>query len=243
MANSCLTTALALLLACLAVPAAAADSTPSVRVAPPAAKVVCLDPGHPSEVSSGDALQNGVREVDIVWQVAQRMQPHLASAGIQVVLTRHGAREMVTNRRRAEIANTSGAHLMLRLHCDTGKHRGFAVYYPDKQGKAEGRTGPAPEIIRLSRDAAACVHEALCAALPPDLPDDGLKGDSQTFIGSKQGALTGSIFSEVPVVLVEMAVLSSSQDAAFIGSTDGQERMARALSDGVQAALAKLASH
>lgn len=243
MANSLSFTALAFFLACLASAAQGAGLPQTVSSTPQASFVVCLDPGHPSEVSAGDALQNGVREVVIVWQVAQRMQTHLASAGVQVVLTRHGEREMVTNRKRAEIANTSGARLMLRLHCDTGKHRGFAVYYPDKQGTAEGRTGPSPDIIRRSHDAAICVHEALRSAITPDLPDNGLKGDSQTFIGSKQGALTGSIFSAVPVVLVEMAVLSNPQDASFIGSPDGQERMARALAAGVVAAGQKIQFH
>ncbi|HNV71300.1 MAG TPA: N-acetylmuramoyl-L-alanine amidase, partial [Candidatus Ozemobacteraceae bacterium] len=114
--------------------------------------------------------------------------------------------------------------------------------YPDKQGTAEGRTGPAPEVVRASKLAAEKVHQALVQQLPPDLPDDGLKGDSQTFIGSKQGALTGSIFSEVPVVLVEMAVLSSPQDAKFIGSAEGQERVAKALSDGIISALKQISS-
>jgi len=40
------------------------------------------------------------------------------------------------------------------------------------------------------------------------LKDGGVRGDSKTLIGSKQGALTGSIFSQVPIVTIEMVVLA-----------------------------------
>jgi N-acetylmuramoyl-L-alanine amidase len=65
------------------------------------------------------------------------------------------------------------------------------------------------------------------------LKDGGVRGDSRTLVGSRQGALTGSIFSEVPVVLVEMVVLSNARDAAFIKSASGQALMARAIADGI----------
>ena len=65
------------------------------------------------------------------------------------------------------------------------------------------------------------------------LSDDGVKGDSQTLIGSKQGVLTGSIFSKVPVVTIEMVVLSNRRDAEFIKTPDGQTRMAEAIASGI----------
>jgi N-acetylmuramoyl-L-alanine amidase len=54
-------------------------------------------------------------------------------------------------------------------------------------------------------------------------------------VGSQQGALTGSIFSTIPVVTVEMAVITQPDDEAFIASPRGQARMARALFSGVEA--------
>ena len=60
----------------------------------------------------------------------------------------------------------------------------------------------------------------------------------KTAVGGRQGALTGSIFSEVPVVLVEMATITLRGDEAFMASERGQARMARALAAGVRAALA-----
>jgi N-acetylmuramoyl-L-alanine amidase len=45
--------------------------------------------------------------------------------------------------------------------------------------------------------------------------------------------LTGSIFSRVPVVTIEMVVLSNKQDAKFIKAERGQAKMAKAIADGV----------
>jgi len=67
------------------------------------------------------------------------------------------------------------------------------------------------------------------------LNDDGVRTDFQTKVGREQGgALTGSIFSEVPVVTIEMVVLSDDADASFIKTEDGQRRMAEAIAKGVE---------
>ena len=65
------------------------------------------------------------------------------------------------------------------------------------------------------------------------LKDGGVRGDSKTAVGEKQGALTGSIFSEIPVVLVEMVTLSNPRDARFIKDVAGRRLMAQAIADGV----------
>ncbi len=65
------------------------------------------------------------------------------------------------------------------------------------------------------------------------LKDGGVRGDSKTAIGSKQGALTGSVFSDVPVVLIEMVTLSNARDAAFIKQPAGQSLMAQAIAQGI----------
>jgi N-acetylmuramoyl-L-alanine amidase len=54
-------------------------------------------------------------------------------------------------------------------------------------------------------------------------------------VGREQGgALTGSIYSEVPVVTVEMVVLSDKDDAEFIKREEGRRKMAAAIAEGVR---------
>jgi len=149
-------------------------------------------------------------------------------------MTKSAEAEFVTNRDRAERANRAGAVLLVRLHTDASRGRGFAVYYPDRQGTSAGMTGPSTLVIEKSRQAAEAVHGGMAAVLQGALPDNGVRGDSRTFVGSRQGALTGSIFSRVPVVLIEMVVLTDSADASFIKTDAGQRRMAQAIAEGVR---------
>ncbi len=216
-------------LALLSLPPAAA------RRAKPAGPVVCIDPGHPSEVNSGKTIQNGTSEVHIVWEVALKLRAVLEAEGITVVMTKAKELQLVRNKDRALIANRARANMMVRLHCDASNDQGFALYYPDRQGTTkDGVRGPTQDVIERSRQAATELHAGMAEVLKGKLKDGGVRGDSRTFVGSKQGALTGSIFSEVPVVTVEMVVLSNKADAEFIKKQAGQQAMARALAEGVK---------
>jgi N-acetylmuramoyl-L-alanine amidase len=201
----------------------------------PARTVVCIDPGHPSEVASGQNVQNGTSEAQVDWAVASKLREELEARGYEVVMTKSSEEELVRNKDRALVANRARAALMLRLHCDASAASGFAVFYPDRAGRAkDGSVGPARDVIKESRRAAEAVHAGLAAGLSGALSDNGVRTDYQTKVGREQGgALTGSIFSEVPVVTVEMVTLSDPADAEFIKTEEGQRRMARSIADGV----------
>jgi N-acetylmuramoyl-L-alanine amidase len=208
-----------------------ASPKPTLQGRPP---IVCIDPGHPSETSAGNVVQNGTTEVHIVWVVALKLRPLLEAEGFKVVMTKSREEQVVTNKERAMIANNAKAGLMIRLHCDASSDSGYALYSPDRQGTVQGVTGPTQEVIQESRVAAELVHKGLASELAGVLKDGGVRGDSKTFVGSKQGALTGSIFSQVPAVLVEMVVLSNKADAEFIKTEAGQMKMAKAIAEGIK---------
>ena len=217
----------ALGLAVLASPAVA--QRPAARAAP----VIVIDPGHPSEVSDGATVQHGTTEVQTAWEVARRLQRLLTAHGYRVVMTKARERELVTNVARADIGNRARAALVVRLHLDASADSGYAVYHPDRAATVQGRTGPSAEVIARSRAAAESLHVSMARRLSGKLKDGGVRGDSRTAIGAKQGALTGSVFSDVPVVLVEMATLSNARDARYISSATGQSLMAQALAEGI----------
>ena len=112
---------------------------------------------------------------------------------------------------------------------------GTAVYYPTQQGTAkDGKTRP--ESCRFDsvvKTLAPRFHTGYANALQGLLKDKGLLSDLRTNIGGKQGALTGSIYSEVPVVLVELCVLTNPHDEAIVSSDAGQQKLAEALLAGV----------
>jgi N-acetylmuramoyl-L-alanine amidase len=213
--------------------ASALSACQSTETKPPLPPLIAIDPGHPSETSQGASGSAGATEIDVNWDIAQRLRTLLESEGYRVVLTKLVKEELVTNRHRAEVGTLHGADVMVRLHCDAGEHRGTATFYPDRQGQRWGVTGPSQEVIDGSAAFAGVFHPAMIAALGSGWPDLGIKGDSKTFVGSQQGALTGSIFSTIPVVTVEMAVITEPEDEAFIGSPLGQDRMAQAIFTGL----------
>src|SRR3954469_13853100 len=104
-----------------ATPAAA----PKVKTAG-ARTIVCIDPGHPSEVASGKNIQNGTSETHTDWAVATKLREVLEARGYEVVLTKESEDELVKNKDRALVANRARASLMIRLHCDASTARGFA---------------------------------------------------------------------------------------------------------------------
>ncbi|MCA1558469.1 MAG: N-acetylmuramoyl-L-alanine amidase, partial [Acidobacteria bacterium] len=178
-------------------------------------------------------VQNGTTEVHIAWVVALKLKRLLEEKGVLVVMTKSSEEQFVSNKERAKIANNAGVQLMVRLHLDTGELEGFAIYSPDKQGEKDGMTGPPADVMAASRVAAESLHEEMRRALDGLLKDGGVRGDSQTAVGSRQGALTGSIYAKVPVATIEMAVLSNKSDAEFIKSEEGQQRMAQAIAGGI----------
>ena len=93
--------------------------------------------------------------------------------------------------------------------------------------------------MEQSRLAATTFFAAFSQKLSGILRNNGLMGDENTFIGRKQGALTGSIFSEVPTILVEMVFLPNKKDAAWISKQENKEKYARALEAGVLAVRAQ----
>lgn len=199
-----------------------------------AGRIICIDPGHPSETSPGTKGPTGVTENRMNWVIALKLKQALSDQGARVVMTKNSENELVTNRRRAEIANSAGAEVMVRLHCDAAQASGFMLFYPDRQGTVQGVTGPPQHVRAASRTAADAIHRGMGEVLSGHLRSRGVRGDSATYIGSRQGALTGSIFSKVPVVTVEMCVLTNASDERFIASAAGQERMVRALMAGLE---------
>ncbi|HEV2805561.1 MAG TPA: N-acetylmuramoyl-L-alanine amidase [Chthoniobacterales bacterium] len=197
---------------------------------------VCIDPGHPSEKNDGLTLTNGLREASVNWQIAVLLESELKNDDrIEIVLTKKAEAEFVTNEKRAAVANDAQADLFLRLHADAGSSSGFTLYYPRKEGSVHGRTGPEPDVRQRSGAAATLFHKAFAATLGGSLKDNGVRGDEETFIGGRQGALTGSIFSKVPTVLVEMVFLTNPTDAEWIKKESNQILMAKALAAGVRA--------
>jgi N-acetylmuramoyl-L-alanine amidase len=197
---------------------------------------VCIDPGHPSEVGRG-ASGKKITELRANWKIALLLKGELEAAGCEVFLTKKIEEQYVKNKDRSAVANKAKVDLMIRLHCDAQGGSGFAVYIPTKTGKSQGKTGPSKSVLDLCAKLGKEFHRVLKSELKGKLNDNGLLSDLKTAVGAKQGALTGSIFSEVPVVLVEMVRLTNPKDDAFIANETNQRFYAKALARACLASL------
>jgi N-acetylmuramoyl-L-alanine amidase len=212
-----------------------------------AGRLICLDPGHPSPFNSGGAVSNGTTEAHINWAVAQKLRKILIAKGAEVMMTKSSEAQKVDNRVRALLINEAavrngGTAVAVHLHCDAGKMKGFSLFYPDRKGTYTGvngtepdigATGPDATVQTTSRRLASVVHAAMVSGLSGKLNDLGVKGDSKTAVGGRQGALSYSIFSKIPTITIEMVVLTNAGDAAFIKSEEGQQKMAEAIAAGL----------
>jgi N-acetylmuramoyl-L-alanine amidase len=114
------------------------------------------------------------------------------------------------------------------------------VYYPGREGVTRtGIRGPSKEVIQASKAVAERFYQGMVSSLSGVFSSNGLKTDAATAIGARQGALTGSIFSQTPTVLVEMVVLTNPSDEQWIDSSDGFHAMVEALWKGVLASVPK----
>ena len=111
------------------------------------APIIVIDPGH-GGVDEGVVGRSGLREKDVVLEIAQALRSRLeARLGARVIMTREDDAS-VRPERRATIANTSEAHLLVSLHCNAASDLeagGFEAYIyrsdekPPPQGAAAAR--------------------------------------------------------------------------------------------------------
>jgi N-acetylmuramoyl-L-alanine amidase len=222
--------------------AVTAPAIPEPTLTPPgrARTVVCVDPGHPNSFNSGLAPVNGTTETHINWLVGVKLEKVLKDLGYDVVMTRADEKTYVENKDRALLCNAGGAALSVHLHCETTPGSGFALYYPDRIGTHNykddpdnGFKGPSAQVMAGSKTLAETVLKGMNEKLAGTLPSRGVFGDSRTAVGASQGALTFSIFSKVPTLTIEMAVLTNKSDAALMKTEQGQQKMAQAIAAGI----------
>jgi N-acetylmuramoyl-L-alanine amidase len=194
-----------------------------------AGKVIVIDPGHQAhadyglepigpgssrakaKVSSGtSSALTGVPESQVALEVGLKLRDALSALGIKVVMTRTSQDVDIPNSVRAQIGNTAGADLTIRLHCNGGgrsAHGLFTLYPASIKGWTD-------DIFAASKRAAIIVQRDLIAATGAQ--DRGVQERSD---------LTGFNWSDVPVVLVEMGFMSNAAEDTQLRSGAYQDKI------------------
>lgn len=172
--------------------------------------VAVIDAGHGAWTSLGlidfGAERNGLREADIVLDIARRLQVHLERQGWIAVTTRDGAFTPFSLMQRSALANAVKADVLISLHLNShlsSRARGVSVFYwhPDDASLA------------------ALLQEQLSQRLA--LRNRGIATAPFTVLTT----------APVPAVLVELAFISNRQEAKRLRNPVFREKAAKVLAE------------
>jgi N-acetylmuramoyl-L-alanine amidase len=178
----------------------------------PRGKLVIVDPGHGGQDLG--VVAHGMREVDLTYDLATRIEGRLAAAGVEAFLTR-GPDGDVDDLDRATFANAAEADLVISVHVDGHRNpecHGIAAFY---YGVPDGTYSPSGERL------AELVHAELVART-------GL-------LGCRAHPRTWDLLrrTRMPTVRVEVGYLTNPGDAERLAESELRD----AVADGVVAAV------
>ncbi|MDE0349876.1 MAG: N-acetylmuramoyl-L-alanine amidase [Gammaproteobacteria bacterium] len=223
--------------------------------------VVAIDAGHGGD-DPGTTARAGFYEKDVVLSIARRLKNHIDRAdGFRGVMVRDGD-YFVSLRRRTAIARQHRADILVSIHADAFRSprvRGASVYALSERGASsetarwladrENRSDLIGGVGPVSlEDKDEQVRSVLL-----DLSMDGTLRASLAAGESVVGSLSGVSrmhkrrveqagfvvlkSPDVPSILVETGYLSNPEDAKLLATASYQEKVARAIGDGVRGYL------
>lgn len=217
---------------------------------PPGIRTIALDPGHGGD-EHGAIGQGGLREKDVVLDVARRLKAQIEGRlGIRVLLTRDDDR-LVPHDERASIANNNKADLFISLHANSSPSRsarGAQVYSLSPDGlSAEARrqaespdARPVPVLGGGSRDIdlilwdmAQVRHLGESSALAGLVEEELRRRVEMNANPVQQAPFRVLVAANMPAVLVEMAFLSHPEDERLLATDEFRMKIVQALYDAI----------
>lgn len=175
-----------------------------------------------AKVSSGTrGVATGVYEYELNLTIAQALKTELEARGYTIVMIRDSHDVDISNKERAETANTSGAEIFLRIHANGSEkssvqgtlticNTAFSPYNP----------GIHDESLRLSQE----VLSHMVA----------LMGSKDRGVWETD-TMSGINWCTIPVTIVEMGYMSNEEEDKLMQTADYQERIVQGIADGVDA--------
>lgn len=173
-----------------------------------------------AKVSSGTTGRyTNVAEYMVNLDVSLLLRDELVRRGYQVVMIRETHDVNISNSERAEIANTSGAEIFIRIHCngvDDSSVNGALTMAPTAANPYVGYM--ASECDKLSQ----VIIDKYCEAT-------GFKN-----LGIQHtDNMSGINWCKIPVTIVEMGFMTNAQDDAKLVDPYMQAKIAQGLANGV----------
>ena len=241
-------------------PAVAQDAPPVIRTsdAAPARTVsagerwrldkVVIDAGHGGK--DHGAVANGVREKDVVLEVARRLGQYIEdNLDVEVIYTRTDDR-FIELHNRGRVANDAGAKLFISIHANSAPNRaahGTETFFlgPYKSEEARRVMEKENRVVEMESnpekyegmDETALIRQTLAYSsfvrssqeLADIIEHQFAERVGRSSRGVKQAPFYVLWSASMPSVLVELGFLTNRNEAAFLASDDGQTYLASAI--------------
>ena len=161
----------------------------------------------------------GIPEYKLTLAVARRLKRVLEGRGYQVYMIRRSNQVNISNKKRAQLANRSGADICIRLHADgssSSSVSGASALTPSSSNAWVGK------LSKKSKKLSKALLKAYCRKT--GIQNRGL---------SYRDDLTGTNWSKIPVTLLEMGFMSNPAEDKKMAKKAFREKMAEGIADGI----------
>jgi len=216
-------------------------------------KKIVLDPGHGGK-DPGALGRLGIKEKDIVLDVAKRVKSILQRKGFDVAMTRD-TDIFISLEERTRIAHAQNADLFVSIHANAAPTRslkGFEVYYISEKMDDETRASASADNLKLELEGSAFqYHSKNLDSILWDLLYNEYRKESiqlaeyvsrevekDNLSSRRTSRIKGALFyvlkgTGMPAILIEIGYISNSIDAAKIKDPEYRQRLAEAIARGI----------
>ena len=162
-----------------------------------------------------------VPEYKLTLAVSKKLQKELKARGYKVYMIRTKNNVNISNKKRAQLANKSGADIYIRIHAASSNSRavtGASGLYPSKANRYVSK------LSAKSKKLSSCLLKSYCKKTK--IRNRGLVARDD---------LTGTNWSKIPVSLIEMGFLSNPSEDRKMQKSNFQTKMAKGIADGIDA--------